>query len=126
MAYAQLKQTKTRLGLSDSENDSDEFINDMMVEADNYVNIQLQPFEETLPLPNPDEELKTLASSLAAAMFNYWNPASKEKSIDAVTKWEKKIEAHIQATYAKRSAGGLAQKDNFLVSDSSTTGLETG
>ena len=74
--YGSLREVKKRLNIPDATKASDGKIQDQINEADNYVNNQINLHAQT-PISNPDAELISLASSLAATLFNYWQtPAS--------------------------------------------------
>ena len=100
MAY--LRETKRRLNIPDSEISSDAKIQDFMQEADNFVNIQISPHAD-IPITNPGPELVSLASSLAAAIFNYWQTPIKDRNLDGIKEWKKFTSDHILAVYGKMS-----------------------
>ena len=99
---ADLRETKRRLNKPDSENSSDSKIQDFMQEADNFVNIQLSP-HTSIPITNPGPELVSLASGLAATIFNYWQTPIKDRSLDGINEWKKFISDHVDAVYARKS-----------------------
>ncbi len=99
---ASLRETKRRLNISDSITSSDDKIQDFMQEADNFVNIQLSP-HTTIPITNPGPELVSLASSLAAAEYNYWQTPIKDRNLSGITEWKKFISDHVDAVFAKKS-----------------------
>ena len=103
---ASLRETKRRLNLPDTVSKSDAKIQDFMQEADNYVNIQVSP-HTAIPIENPGPELVSLASSLAATMFNYWQTPIKERNLDGIKEWKKFVADHINAVYSKKSESGL-------------------
>lgn len=109
---ADLRETKRRLNIPDSDSDSDAKIQDFMQEADNFVNIQISPHDD-IPITNPGPELVSLASSLAAAIFNYWQTPIKDRNLSGITEWKTFISNHIEAVYYKRSASGLGGGDLF-------------
>ena len=104
--YADLRETKRRLNIPDTVDSSDAKIGDNMNDADNYVNTQFK-LHATVPITNPDSELVSLASSYAATMFNYWQTPTKDRNLDGMTKWEKRIQDHIMAAYGKMNPTGL-------------------
>ena len=103
---ASLRETKRRLNLPVTVSKSDAKIQDFMQEADNYVNIQVSP-HTAIPIENPVPELVSLASSLAATMFNYWQTPIKERNLDGIKEWKKFVADHINAVYARKSESGL-------------------
>ena len=80
---ADLREVKRRLNIPDSESSTDTKIEDFMQEADNFVNIQLSP-HATIPITNPGPELVSLSSSLAAAIFNYWQTPIKDRNLSGI------------------------------------------
>ena len=100
---ADLRETKRRLNIPDSESSSDEKIGDFMQEADNFVNIQISP-HASIPITNPGPELVSLASGLAATIFNYWQTPIKDRNLDGIEQWKKFVSEHIMAVYGKKSA----------------------
>ena len=103
---AVLREVKRRLNIPDSDTDSDAKIQDFMQEADNFVNIQISPHAD-IPITNPGPELVSLASSLAAAEFNYWQTPIKDRNLSGIQEWKKFTADHINAVYAKKSESGL-------------------
>jgi hypothetical protein len=111
--YASLRETKRRLNITDSIISTEEKINDYMREADNYVNTQISVHVPTAPVTNVDAELVSLSSSLAAALFNYWQTPMKDRNLSAITSWKNAIQDHLKAAYGRYSASGLGGKDLF-------------
>ena len=99
---ADLRETKRRLNIPDSVTSSDGKIQDFMQEADNFINIQISPHAD-IPITNPGPELVSLASSLAATMFNYWQTPIKDRNLDGIAEWKKFIADHVKAVYGKYS-----------------------
>jgi len=99
---ADLRETKRRLNLPDTVSKSDSKIQDYMQEADNFVNIQISPHAD-IPITNPGPELVSLASSLAATLFNYWQTPVKERNLDGIREWKKFVSDHVNAVYARKS-----------------------
>ena len=104
--YAGLQEVKRRLNIPDSVDTSDNKISDFINEADNYVNIQINLHAIT-PISNPDTELVSLSSSLAGALFNYWQTPIKERNLEGIKAWKQHIQEHILAAYGRYSASGL-------------------
>ncbi len=109
---ASLRETKRRLNIPDSVKSSDLKIQDYIQESDNYVNIQVSPHAST-PLTNPSSELVSLASSLAAAIFNYWQTPIKDRNLSGIQEWKKFIAENINAVYSRKSASGLGGEQLF-------------
>lgn len=116
--YADLMETKKRLNIPDSITASDEKIMSMGREADNYVNTQINLHALT-PITNPDPEIVSLATGLAAAIFNYWQTPIKDRNLSGVEEWKKSIQEHILATYGRKNPNLLSGGNTF----GSTTGF---
>ena len=104
--YGSLREVKRRLNLSDTEQTSDPKIGDYINEADNFINTQISLHALT-PITAADAELTSLASSLAAAIFNYWQTPIKDRNLDGITSWKASIQNHLMAAYGRKSANGL-------------------
>ncbi len=117
---------KVLLNIPASNTDSDDKINIYGNEADNYVNTQISVHASALPLTitaRPQKEVGNLADSLAASTFNYWQSPAKERTLEHIEKWEKRIQDFIKAFYANISASGIT--DNTIVKTASRiTGME--
>ena len=83
-----------------------------MQEADNFVNIQISP-HATIPITNPGPELVSLASGLAATIFNYWQTPIKDRNLSGIEQWKKFVADHINAVYARKSESGLGGGNLF-------------
>jgi hypothetical protein len=109
---ANLRETKRRLNIPDSDSASDLKIQDYIQESDNFVNIQVSP-HATTPLTNPSPELVSLASSLAAAIYNYWQTPIKDRNLEGIKEWKDFIAKHIDGVYARKSGAGLGGGELF-------------
>ncbi len=118
--YADLRQIRRRLNLADTQTSADEKIQVYMREADNYVNIQFS-IHATVPITNPDDELRSLSSALAASTYNYW--VSPDKPDSGIKEYKERIQDHIKAVYGKYNASGL-MANTVLKSSSKITGTE--
>ena len=110
--YADLQETKRRLNLSGTQKAPNEKISDNMREADNYVNVQINLHAKT-PITNPDPEIVSMASSLAAAMYNYWQTPIKERNLSGIKEWKQAIQDHILAAYGRLNPSGLGGGELF-------------
>ncbi len=119
--YADLRMIRRRLNLDDTQTAADQKIKDAMRTADNHVNTQVG-LHATVPIPNPDDELKTLASDLAGAHYNYWT--STDKKTDGIAKFEKAVQEHIMARYGQKNPSGVSG-NTFSKASGNVTGLES-
>jgi len=110
--YGDLREVRRRLNIPDTVDSSDAKIEDFINESDNYVNIQIN-LHATTPISNPDSELISLSSSLAAALFNYWQTPVKDRNLEGIKAWKLHIQEHIMAAYGRYSAAGLGGADLF-------------
>ena len=110
--YASLREVKRRLNQSDTQTAPNQKIADNMREADNYVNVQIDLHANT-PFTNPDPEIVSMASSLAAAFYNYWQTPVKDRNLSGIKEWKEAIQAHIIAAYGKYNPTGLYGGEAF-------------
>jgi hypothetical protein len=120
--YADLKQVKERVNIPQSNTNSDEKLGSFMKEADSFVNSQFSIFEIT-PLSNPDPEIISLASGLAASIYNYWQTPAKDRTLDGVREWKKSIADHLKAVKGQKTL--LDTSGNSFSSTKGVTGTET-
>jgi hypothetical protein len=119
--YSTLRPIKRLLNIEDSVTATDSKIQDRMKESDSYIDNQINLHALT-PIENPDEELKMLANNLAGASFNYWQTPIKDRSIEGIKQWEKRIQDHILANYGRKNPNLLSGGETFS-STSRTTGI---
>ncbi len=117
--YANFEQVKKRLNQDLSVVAPDKKIHDMMQEADNYVNTQINLHALT-PIDTPDPEIISLSTSLAATIYNYWQTPIKDRNLDPIKFWKQSIQDHILATYGRKNPNLLAAGDSF----GTTTGFK--
>jgi hypothetical protein len=110
--YASLREMKRRINTTDSIVSSDEKCQDYMREADNHINVQIKLHAVT-PIANPDPELVSLGSSLAAALYNYWQTPIKDRNLDAIKSFKKDIQDHVMTAYGKYNPNGLGGGTQF-------------
>ncbi len=112
--YASIREMKKRINISDSEPESNELLETYAREADTYINTQIGlHVDDSVPIENPDKELISLASSYGSTIYNYWQNPSGKETMDAMAKWEKKIQEHIMAKYARRNPTGVQGKNTY-------------
>jgi len=122
MAHATLANVKRLCNIDTGDTDADDKINDNMTNADAYIDTQIE-MHATVPVTG-DSELPGLADMLAAATYNYWQTPAKDRVIDGIDHWEKRIQDHIMAKYAKKNPTGITG-GTFAKTNSKITGLET-
>lgn len=120
--YADLKQIKQRVNISDSVTQADEKIQNFMTEADDYIDTQAGIHAVT-PFTNPDKELIALASGLAAALYNYWN---KQAEYQAVKDYKHHIQEHIVANFGSKNLESGQTANTFTKTQSAVRGTESG
>ena len=110
--YANFEQVKKRLNQDLSVTSPDKKIHDMMQEADNYVNTQINLHAIT-PIETADPEIISLSTSLAATIYNYWQTPIKDRNLDGIKFWKTSIQDHILATYGRKNPNLLTGGDTF-------------
>lgn len=117
---------KVLLNIPVANTNSDDKINVYGDEADNYINTQISMHATSLPITitaSPSKEVGNLADSLAASTFNYWQSPAKERTLDHIQEWEKRIQDFIKAFYANMSASGIVN-NTIQKTASKITGTE--
>ena len=117
--YSDLDETKDYLNIARSNDDSNEKITTARNAADNYTATQIR-LHATIPLTDPDPELTSLASQLAASYFNqFQNPMKPEVTqVTIVTK--KALQDYVMATYGRKNPGGLSGAETFGITSANT------
>jgi len=112
--YADIREMKKRINISDSESDADNKLEDYAREADTYINTQIGlHVDDSVPIENPDKELISLASSYGCTIWQFWGSPDATNTITAMKHWEKKIQEHIMAKYARRNPTGVQGKNSY-------------
>jgi len=117
--YSDFQQVKHRLNQDLLVTAPDKKIHENMQEADNYVNTQINLHAIT-PIEAADPEIVSLATSLAATLYNYWQTPIKDRNLDPILSWKQAIQDHILATYGRKNPNLLTGGDMFA----STTGFK--
>jgi len=112
--YSTLDETKRFLNIPVSNTDSDDKIDVFRNKADNYINAQID-IHETVPITDPDPSLTSLASSLAAVEFNYYQSPEKTNLREDVKDLRDQIQAYLLAKYGRKNENLLAGGDTFGV-----------
>jgi len=121
--YADLKEVKERVNIPQSNTDFDESLATNMRDADSFVNVQAGVHVDT-PIENPDKQLISLASGLAASLYNYWQTPAKDRTLDGIQQWEKRIADHLRGIYGQKDVSGTSGRT--FSSTSGVTGAESG
>jgi hypothetical protein len=121
--FASLKKVKQLLNIPDSVIATDEKIKTQMDDADSFVNVQVRVHQDT-PVVDPDEQLISLASGLAASIYNYWQTPAKDRTLDGIEKWEKRVADHVKAVFGLTDVSGTTGRS--IQSTRGVDGLETG
>ena len=121
--YSDLDETKDFLNIARSNDDSNEKITTARNAADNYVANQIR-LHADVPVTDPDPELTSMASQLAASYFNqFQNPMKLE--VSEVTKIVKQsVQDFIMETFGRKNPSGLSGAETFGVT-SGITGFTT-
>jgi len=121
--FSDLDETKDYLNIARSNDDSNEKITTARNAADNYTANQIR-LHADIPLTDPDPELTSLASQLAASYFNqFQNPMKLE--VAEITKMVKQsMQDYVMVTYGRKNPTGLSGAETFGVT-SGITGFTT-
>lgn len=117
--FSSEEETKDYLNIARSNDDSNEKITTARNAADNYTANQIR-LHAGIPLTDPDPELTSMASQLAASYFNqFQNPMKAE--VAEVTKLVKQsIQDYILVTYGRKNPSGLSGAETFGVTSGIT------
>ncbi len=122
MAHATLNNVKRFCNIDTGDTDVDTAMALHLVNTDAYIDTQIS-LHAVVPVVG-DTELPGLADYLAAATWNYWATPAKDRVVDGLVQWEKRIQDHIMARYGKRNPTGLSGS-TFSKSNSAVTGKES-
>jgi hypothetical protein len=117
--YSDLDETKDYLNIARSNDDSDEKIQTARNAADNYTATQIR-LHATIPLTDPDPELTSLASQLAASYFNQFQNPMKKEVTEVTIIVKKSVQDYVMATYGRKNPGGLSGAETFGVTGAIT------
>jgi len=123
--FSTLNETKDFLNISRSNDDSNNKINTNRNSADNYVVNQLR-LHATVPVTGTDNdpELVSLASQLAASLFNQFQNPMKTEMMELVKVVKQSIQDYIMETYGKKNPSGLSGAETFGITKA-VTGITT-
>ena len=106
--HATLTEVKRRVNTNISDTTLDDKLQIHLNSADNYTNTQIA-LHAVIPIVNPNPELVSLTSVLAAAEYNYWTSPQKTDALkDAITHAESRIQDHIMAAFGRKNPTLLA------------------
>ena len=121
--FSDINETKDYLNIARSNSDSDNKINTARNAADNYTANQIR-LHASIPLGNPDPELTSLASQLAASYFNQFQNPMKAEMMEMVRQTKQAMQDYIMETYGLKNPSGLSGAQTFGVT-SPITGFTT-
>ena len=121
--YSTLNETKDFLNIARSNDNSDNKINTSRNASDNYVVNQIR-LHASIPLSTPDPELSSLASQLAASLYNQFQNPMKTEMMQLTATSKKAVQDYILETYGRKNPGGLSGEETFGIT-SPITGFTT-
>ena len=110
--FSNLDETKDYLNIARSNDDSNVKINTARNASDNYTANQIR-LHADIPLTNADPELTSLASLLAASLFNQFQNPRKEEMKEATDQQKKAIQDFIMETFGRKNPSGLSGAETF-------------
>ena len=117
--FSTLEETKDFLNIARSNDDSDNKINTNRNSADNYVTNQIR-LHASIPLTTTDPELSSLASMLAASLYNMFQNPMKTEMRELVVSSKKAVQDYIMETYGRKNPSGLSGEDTFGITSPMT------
>ena len=121
--FSDLDETKDFLNIARSNDDSNEKITTARNAADNYVANQIR-LHADVPVTDPDPELTSLASQLAASYFNQFQNPMKLEVSEIVKIVKQSVQDFIMETFGRKNPSGLSGAETFGVT-SGITGFTT-
>jgi len=112
--FSSLNETKDFLNISRSNDDFDNKISTSRNSADNYVVNQIR-LHATIELDDPDPELTSLASQLAASFYNQYQNPTKSEMRKLVDMAKEAVQDYIMETYGLKNPNGLSGENTFGV-----------
>ena len=100
--FSDVDETKDFLNIARSNDDSDNKITTCRNAADNYTANQIR-LHAGIPLSDPDPELTSLASQLAASYFNQFQNPQKKEMLEVTKAVKDSIQDYIMETYGLKS-----------------------
>ena len=116
-------ETKDFLNIAHSNTDSDVKITTCRNAADNYTVNQIR-LHASIQLSDPDPELTSLASQLAASYFNQFQNPMKKEMLEMTKEVKQSVQDYILETYGRKNPSGLSGEDTFGTT-SAITGFTT-
>ena len=117
--FSNLNETKDFLNIARSDNDSNSKIESAQNAADNYVANQIR-LHADIPLTDPDPELTSMASLLAASFFNQFQNPRKAEMAKATEQQKQSMQDYVMVTYGRKNPSGLSGADTFGVTNAFT------
>lgn len=112
--FTNLNETKDYLNIARSNDDSNAKITTASNAADNYTANQIR-LHADIPLNDPDPELTSLSSQLAASYFNQFQNPRKTEMMEATNQAKKSMQDYILVTYGRMNPTGLSGANTFGV-----------
>jgi hypothetical protein len=117
--FSTLNETKDYLNIARSNDDSNNKINTARNAADNYTANQIR-LHATIPQVDPDPELSSLASQLAATYFNQFQNPMKTELRELVLSTKQALQDYIKETYGLENPSGLSGDKTFGITSGMT------
>lgn len=112
--HADLDEVKSRINVNTTVTLLDTKLKFHMNFADNYTNTQIG-LHALIPLDDPDPDLVSLSSTMAAAEYDFWtNPEKTGGLIEARTTARQDIIDYIMAKYGRKNPNGLGGGNLFI------------
>jgi len=120
--YSDLNETKDYLNIARSNDDSNNKINTARNAADNYTANQIR-LHATIPLTDPDPELTSLSSQLAASFFNQFQNPMKTEMMQQTAQAKQAVQDYILVTYGLKNPSGLSGENTFGITSPMTANV---
>jgi len=117
--FSNLNETKDFLNIARSDDDSNGKIESSRNAADNYVANQIR-LHADVPVTDPDPELTSMASLLAASFFNQFQNPRKAEMKKTTDQQKQSVQDFIMETFGRKNPSGLSGAETFGVTSAFT------
>ena len=117
--FSNLNETKDFLNIARSDDDSNSKIESSRNAADNYVANQIR-LHADVPVTDPDPELTSMASLLAASFFNQFQNPRKAEMKKTTDQQKQSVQDFIMESFGRKNPSGLSGAETFGVTSAFT------
>ena len=118
--HATLDEVKNRINVNTTVSTLNSKLQVHMNFADNYTNTQID-LHALIPLPDPDPDLVSLSSTMAAAEYDFWTSPQKTDGLrEGRSTARQDIQDYIMAKFGRKNPSLLAGGNTFSLTSKIT------